>query len=642
MLKRAGTKFKPKVAPRAPRPVSKVPLTEKTAQLSAPTETASPQAKETLAAPQHPTSPYKTPSALLPISNSQQASPDLLDNEARNETLSEEIPSQPTAESLTTAPPTAAPPTAALVPLPTPASTQQSQLQPSSIEKEFTPQQPRSLGAKTSTTARRRQSRNSTSPDRHALVFDEERPHERELTIQEAIAINVANKEAQQARRERGSAQSKQISAGAGRKRKSRSTAVSENKEVVTDDGSKPRIRRRRTAAPSRKTRVQDAGDENNEDGERHQELKKVRSSRKRALTPENAEEQVVNHKTVTLADVTRDLGIGRKFSKHDELLRREKETRAKKKQERKDRARAAQSGEAIPSGEGSSREDNHEWGGVDRSNTQTPGASGSGASGEQQPQPIQRREWARLHVVDGQLVVDESSLQINRHAHTMQQDLPEVEEDEFSHLTTSLSHMPADKTLKNPWTAEETDLFYRLLGMFGTDFLTISRMFPGKNRRQVKLKYNREERCNPQGINAALVGSKAEKMDLSLFERLSQRKLRSVEEIREEHNLELAELERKETERRARVEEDNRRKQAEVARGLDEEAQKQQGRKKRRKKGGDDNTYRGEGSAVGGGDAVIDSSNRAGGSLETAFGRVSSRAQSGGKGPAFGSVARF
>lgn len=42
-------------------------------------------------------------------------------------------------------------------------------------------------------------------------------------------------------------------------------------------------------------------------------------------------------------------------------------------------------------------------------------------------------------------------------------------------------------------WTDEDTEKFYRLLGMFGTDFETISRLFPGKNRRAVKLKFNKE-----------------------------------------------------------------------------------------------------------------------------------------------------
>jgi hypothetical protein len=42
-------------------------------------------------------------------------------------------------------------------------------------------------------------------------------------------------------------------------------------------------------------------------------------------------------------------------------------------------------------------------------------------------------------------------------------------------------------------WTDDETEKFYRLLGMFGTDFETISRLFPSKNRRAIKLKFNKE-----------------------------------------------------------------------------------------------------------------------------------------------------
>lgn len=46
-------------------------------------------------------------------------------------------------------------------------------------------------------------------------------------------------------------------------------------------------------------------------------------------------------------------------------------------------------------------------------------------------------------------------------------------------------------------WDEVTVDLFYKGLQMFGTDFAMIASMIPGKNRKQVKLKYNVEERSN-------------------------------------------------------------------------------------------------------------------------------------------------
>lgn len=46
-------------------------------------------------------------------------------------------------------------------------------------------------------------------------------------------------------------------------------------------------------------------------------------------------------------------------------------------------------------------------------------------------------------------------------------------------------------------WDEVTMDLFYKGLQMFGTDFAMIASMIPGKNRKQVKLKYNVVERSN-------------------------------------------------------------------------------------------------------------------------------------------------
>ncbi|KAJ2966400.1 hypothetical protein NUW58_g10670 [Xylaria curta] len=93
--------------------------------------------------------------------------------------------------------------------------------------------------------------------------------------------------------------------------------------------------------------------------------------------------------------------------------------------------------------------------------------------------------------VVDGQIVVHAASLIVNRHNQDMS-NLEEVEENDFTNLVNSSSFAKRVQAPGN-WTDEETEKFYRLLGQFGTDFETISCLFPGKNRRAIKLKFNKE-----------------------------------------------------------------------------------------------------------------------------------------------------
>jgi len=59
-------------------------------------------------------------------------------------------------------------------------------------------------------------------------------------------------------------------------------------------------------------------------------------------------------------------------------------------------------------------------------------------------------------------------------------------------------------------WSADDTVRFYRSLQIIGTDFSLMCQMFPKRTRRDLKLKYKREERINGQLINKALLFPKA------------------------------------------------------------------------------------------------------------------------------------
>lgn len=55
-------------------------------------------------------------------------------------------------------------------------------------------------------------------------------------------------------------------------------------------------------------------------------------------------------------------------------------------------------------------------------------------------------------------------------------------------------------------WPPDETIRFYRCLHTIGTDFSLMLQLFPNRTRRDLKLKFKKEERINPALINKALL----------------------------------------------------------------------------------------------------------------------------------------
>ncbi|KAM3454610.1 hypothetical protein MY3296_002851 [Beauveria thailandica] len=254
------------------------------------------------------------------------------------------------------------------------------------------------------------------------------------------------------------------------------------------------------------------------------------RPRRARSSTPDDSETRMVDLQTLKMSDLTRDLHIGKKFSRHDELRERERRARV---QAKLNKTGLTPSGDVSRSGTPLTEpspgvKDGTPSGGA------TPGdASGALSGGGGGPAPA----GPQFRIVDGQIVVDQSSLVMDRHARAAAaqagEDMETIEENDFTRLITSSSFMTTSK-LRGPniWTDDETELFYRGLLMFGTEFQMISHMFPGKQRRHVKLKFNREERCNPSRIDAALVGEKTTKMDIEEYKTLTGASFEPVESI--------------------------------------------------------------------------------------------------------------
>ena len=106
------------------------------------------------------------------------------------------------------------------------------------------------------------------------------------------------------------------------------------------------------------------------------------------------------------------------------------------------------------------------------------------------------------LVIENGQLVV--ASRDIDRHADTTtaanavtEADIRE-DTDIYKRINSSTVGPQRSTIPKGQrWDDLSTEMFYQGLKMFGTDFKMISNMIPGKNRRQVKLKFNIEEKTN-------------------------------------------------------------------------------------------------------------------------------------------------
>ncbi|KAI1337803.1 hypothetical protein F5Y15DRAFT_144551 [Xylariaceae sp. FL0016] len=228
---------------------------------------------------------------------------------------------------------------------------------------------------------------------------------------------------------------------------------------------------------------------------------------RRRSPTPEDAETRTVDHGTMKMGELTKDLGIGKKFKHHDVIEERAREARQRYRMKKLEKEKRKLGLVSTEYEESASRAD-------------TP-AEGNGTSqGASEVSAALSREGQGLgyEVIDGQIVINQQSLVVDRHNQDISM-LETVEEDDFTNLVTSNSYMRRQMG-PNYWTEEETERFFHYLRIFGTDFETISHMFPTKNRRAVKLKFNREERLRPNLINQAVMvrGEKQHSIDLEEY----------------------------------------------------------------------------------------------------------------------------
>jgi transcription factor TFIIIB component B'' len=354
------------------------------------------------------------------------------------------------------------------------------------------------------------------------------------------------------------------------------------------EEGYQPATRRETRSRKRSASAVEN--EEPEEDGEGNAGHNKKKPPRpQREATPPDAEAVEIDITQVKMADLAKDMHIGKKFSLHDELMERERAKRLRYNERRKRQQTGEEGDETAEADEAPNATPSSD---LNSSAQPTPAAADDDSTAETPADSNARAPIGETYqIIDGEIVLDHRSLQVDRHARAREEagDLVEIEENDFTHHTTSATYLR--RNLKpQQWTDEETDLFYQALQAFGTDFDTICRMFRGKTRKHIKLKFNREERVNPQRITAALVGQKTVSFDMEQYQRATGQEYETAEAIYAEQKKAEEEFEARQKALEDEKAEEVRRKKEEVLAQLnsavDGEGPKKGGRKGKKKKG--------------------------------------------------------
>lgn len=245
--------------------------------------------------------------------------------------------------------------------------------------------------------------------------------------------------------------------------------------------------------ASSRKRKASKAG--NSDDGTENP--KRAPRKRKREVTPEGADTVEILPNVIKMSELCKDLKTGKKSQREIALRRLEIEEQERKHKEKGKEKNGTPGASGTPKANDTNKE------------TADPPVEPEKATG-----PVMR-------IVNGEIVLDAASLQVDRHADAARNagDMDVVEENQLTRKINQATYGKRSKT--ETWDEEMTDLFYRGLRMFGTDFMVISKLFPGRSRRQIKLKFNNEERKNPERIKTTLLGP-SESIDIQTYSEMT------------------------------------------------------------------------------------------------------------------------
>lgn len=263
------------------------------------------------------------------------------------------------------------------------------------------------------------------------------------------------------------------------------------------------------------------------------------RRRKKRGETPDGAEDEIIDRSEMTMAELCKDLKIGEKSSRHEQMKQQINEARMKAKEARL----AKKLNAARPSHSEGASGGEIAAGIADAEDVE--GAEGAekdaqSAIGPELLDAEEDRAVGPQYILVGDTVtLNPRSLEARRNDSPPAQgksknwkDKIVVKENEFSNIVTSGSYMKREPA--QLWDATATAAFYIALSMFGTNFEMMSKMFPTRTRRQLKLKYAKESRDNPWKLDKIEKGPKMP-IDFNYFKKHSNEKLVEAAEIKAE-----------------------------------------------------------------------------------------------------------
>ncbi|CBF71015.1 hypothetical protein AN6575.2 [Aspergillus nidulans FGSC A4] len=267
-----------------------------------------------------------------------------------------------------------------------------------------------------------------------------------------------------------------------------------EERTESRDESEVPGLARRSESAPKKKGR-RASRSTSNDAGKIKKERK--RRTRNREPTPDGAELIEIAPAVVKMSDLCKDTRTGKR-SKRETELRAHELAEAERKKSQQEGGQKDETAAKQTLNESVLKEDQ----------------TGSTPNKSSQAGPVMR-------IVNGEIVLDTASLQVDRHADAERNgdDLEDVVENSLTRKVNQATYGKRSKT--ESWDEDMTELFYRGLRMFGTDFMVISKMFPGRSRRQIKLKFNNEERRDPQRIRETLLGPR-ESIDINTYSEMT------------------------------------------------------------------------------------------------------------------------
>ena len=268
---------------------------------------------------------------------------------------------------------------------------------------------------------------------------------------------------------------------------------------------------------------------------------RQTKKHKKRERTPEGAEDIQIVPTQVTMSELTGNVRTGSRSSRDKELQIMQEADKDKKKLARKN-AREGNTEEPAPGNE---------------EPAETAEERLKRLAQERRRSPSPDRAAPRTVIIDGQIQLDEASLVIDRHARAARDrevdDVDFIEENELTRRVNSYSWLKVDRS--GGWNEALTEQFYEGLRMFGTDFHMISKMFPGRTRHAVKLKFNKEEKRNAWRIESTLKGEKLA-VDIDEYSRLTDTVFSDPKDLDREMADDKKKIEEEEAQAKAAMEE--------------------------------------------------------------------------------------